>query len=324
MENLYAVVVTYNRADFLSNLLESFARLSVRPARIIVVDNASSDHTADVVSRAIAAGGAPIDYERLPENVGGAGGFSRGVELALESGAEWLWLMDDDVEVLPGAVEALEKFTPEYSCLIGRRYDANGKPFFWQHHFVEALGVFLPVSRDVFRDSDVFRTNVGNFEGMLIKASVARSIGLPDPRFFITWDDLVYGWLAAQQTPVVYVNAFVIKKVRAQRQVDLGLRHLNDSSDLSRRYVMRNRGHVAQYLRAHGKFSRLGFGAGTALTFLKEMARLVLVERTLKGTGALWQGWRESRAILADAGWKPMPPLMPVRPADPGVGGERD
>ena len=313
MENLYAVVVTYNRADYLRNLLDSFARLGAGPARIIVVDNASSDHTADVVAAAL-AGGLPIDYARLDENIGGAGGFSRGVELALGRGADWLWLMDDDVEVLPGAVEALARFTPDYSCLIGRRYDADGKPFFWQHHFVEALGVFLPVSRDVFAHSEVFRTNVGNFEGMLIKASVARSIGLPDPRFFITWDDLIYGWLAAQQTPVVYVNAFVIKKVRAQRQVDLGLRHLNDSSDLSRRYVMRNRGHVAQYLRAHGRFNRLGFGAGTALTFLKEIARLVLVERTLKGTGALWGGWRESRAILADSGWKPMPPL----PADPG------
>ncbi|TQJ67090.1 GT2 family glycosyltransferase [Arthrobacter sp. SLBN-100] len=319
MENLYAVVVTYNRADFLRNLLDSFGRLDTAPTRILVLDNASSDHTPDVVAQATAAG-LPIQYERLDRNVGGAGGFSRGVELALESGAEWLWLMDDDVEVLPGAVEALEKFTPEYSCMIGRRYDANGKPFFWQHHFVEALGIFLPVSRDVFRHSDVFRTNVGNFEGMLINASVARSIGLPDPRFFITWDDLIYGWLAAQETPVVYVNAFVIKKVRAQRQVDLGLRHLNDSSDLSRRYVMRNRGHVAHYLRAHGKFNPAGFAAGTALTFLKELVRLVLVERTLKGAAALWRGWRESRTILADVGWKPMPPL----PGYPGSGTRSD
>jgi rhamnopyranosyl-N-acetylglucosaminyl-diphospho-decaprenol beta-1,3/1,4-galactofuranosyltransferase len=319
VENLYAVVVTYNRADFLRNLLDSFARLDTVPARILVVDNASSDHTPDVVAKATAAG-LPIQYERLDQNVGGAGGFSRGVELALESGAEWLWLMDDDVEVLPGAVDALAKFTPDYSCMIGRRYDANGKPFFWQHHFVEALGIFLPVSRDVFRHSEVFRTNVGNFEGMLINASVARSIGLPDPRFFITWDDLIYGWLAAQETPVVYVNAFVIKKVRAQRQVDLGLRHLNDSSDLSRRYVMRNRGHVAHYLRARGKFNPAGFAVGTALTFLKELVRLVLVERTLKGAGALWRGWRESRTILADAGWKPMPPL----PAYPGSGTRSD
>lgn len=312
MKNLFAVVVTYNRADFLQNLLDSFSGLATRPDRILVVDNASSDHTAEVVARAIAAGDLPIRYERLRENVGGAGGFSRGVELALEGGAEWLWLMDDDVEVLPGAVEALDKFTPDYSCMIGRRYDAAGKPFFWQHHFVESLGIFLPVAGDVFRHSDVFRTNVGNFEGMLIKAPLARSIGLPDPRFFITWDDLIYGWLAAQRTPVVYVNAFVIKKARAQRQVDLGVRHLNDSSDLSRRYVMRNRGHVAQYLRAHGRFNRFGFAAGTALTCLKEIVRLVLVERTLKGTGALWRGWRESRGILADRNWQPMPPVPPA------------
>jgi glycosyltransferase involved in cell wall biosynthesis len=318
MDNLFAVVVTYNRADFLQNLLESFSRLSTRPDRIVVVDNASDDHTADVVARAVAAGGVPIHYERLSANVGGSGGFSRGVELALDAGAEWLWLMDDDVEVLPGAVEALDKFTPDYSCMVGRRYDATGKPFFWQHHFVEALGVFLPVTGDVFRKSDVFRTNVGNFEGMLIKASLARTIGLPDPRFFITWDDLIYGWLAAQQTPVVYVNAFVIKKVRAQRQVDLGVRHLNDSSDLSRRYVMRNRGHVAQYLRVHGKYNRFGFGAGTALTYLKEIVRLVLVERRLKGTGALWQGWRESRGILADSTWQPMPPVPPAAAGDQG------
>ncbi|MDD1477130.1 glycosyltransferase [Arthrobacter sp. H16F315] len=318
MEKLFAVVVTYNRADLLQNLLESFSRLGTRPDRIVVVDNASSDHTPDVIARATASGAVPIQYERLSANAGGSGGFSRGVELALAAGAEWLWLMDDDVEVLPGAVEALDKFTPDYLCMIGRRYDAAGKPFFWQHHFVESLGVFLPVSGDVFGTSEVFRTNVGNFEGMLIKASLARTIGLPDPRFFITWDDLIYGWLAAQQTPVVYVNAFVIKKVRAQRQVDLGVRHLNDSSDLSRRYVMRNRGHVAQYLRAYGKFNRLGFGAGTALTYLKEVARLVLVERSIRGAGALWNGWRESRAILADRNWQPMPPVPGPAPHKEG------
>lgn len=65
MENLYAVVVTYNRADFLQNLLDSFSRLGTRPDRILVVDNASTDHTEAVVSRAIAAGDLPIQYSTL-------------------------------------------------------------------------------------------------------------------------------------------------------------------------------------------------------------------------------------------------------------------
>ena len=92
------------------------------------------------------------------------------------------------------------------------------------------------------------------------------------------------------------------------------MRHLNDSSDLSRRYVMRNRGHVAQYLRAHGKYHRLGFGAGTVLTYLKEIVRLGLGERSIKGAGALWQVWRESRGILADRSWQPMPPVPSAAP----------
>jgi len=28
-----------------------------------------------------------------------------------------------------------------------------------------------------------------------------------------------------------------------------------------------------------------------------------------EGAGALWHGWRESRGILADRGWQPMPPV---------------
>ncbi len=102
MKNLFAVVVTYNRADFLQNLLESFSRLATRPDRIVVVDNASSDHTAEVVARAVAAGGLPIQLRRLSSNIGGAGGFSRGGRACPRCGAEWLWLMDDDVEVLAG------------------------------------------------------------------------------------------------------------------------------------------------------------------------------------------------------------------------------
>ena len=81
MKNLFAVVVTYNRADFLQNLLDSFSRLTTRPDRIVVVDNASTDHTADVVSRAMTAGALPIQYERLPANVGGSGAFPAALTL---------------------------------------------------------------------------------------------------------------------------------------------------------------------------------------------------------------------------------------------------
>ncbi|MET0861558.1 MAG: glycosyl transferase, partial [Microbacterium sp.] len=51
------------------------------------------------------------------------------------------------------------------------------------------------------------------------------------------------------------------------------------------------------------------FGAGTALTFMKELIRLVAVERTVRGTSNLFRGLRDGRKISRDASWKPMEPL---------------
>ncbi|MHA7281790.1 glycosyltransferase [Arthrobacter sp. TMS2-4] len=304
---VFLVVTTFNRAALLQELLESIAALRPAPAAVVVVDNASSDGTGDVLADIRLP--VPLIVERLPVNAGGSGGFAAGVARALEEGADWLWLMDDDVVVLPDALASFEPWMSRYSCIHGRRYDAAGRPFFWQHVLDEYTGVHLPVRGDVFAGSPVFHTNVACFEGMLIAADVVREIGLPDARFFLNGDDLTYGWLVSRRYPVAYIDAFVLRKTRAQRQVDLGVRHLNESSDLSRFCGMRNRGHLARYLQLHGRYHRAGFGLGTFLSAAKELVRLVAVERSISGASHVWRGWRAARVILRDPHWQPEPPL---------------
>ncbi|TYC99644.1 glycosyltransferase [Arthrobacter echini] len=306
-QHVVIVITTFNRAGHLDELLQSIARLDPLPGGVVVVDNASTDGTADVLAGAQLP--CPLLIEHLPHNVGGAGGFAAGMTRALDEGARWLWLMDDDVVVLPAALASFHPWMQRYSCIHGRRYDAAGKPFFWQHLLHESLGVHLPVRGDVFEDSPVFHTNVGCFEGMLVSSEVVREIGLPDARFFLNGDDLTYGWLISRRHPVAYVDAFVLQKTRAQRQIDLGVRHLNDSSDLSRFCGMRNRGHQARYLQLHGSYSRVGFGVGTLLAAGKELVRLVAVERSLTGLAPVWRGWRAARTILRDPHWRPEPPF---------------
>lgn len=306
---VFIVITTYNRATHLQELLGSIAGLDPAPAGVVVVDNASTDSTAEVLGALDLP--VPVIVERLPRNVGGSGGFAAGAARALAEGAGWLWLMDDDVVVLPDALASFAPWMPRYSCIHGRRYDHAGNPFFWQHILNETIGVHLPVRGNVFEQSPVFHTNVGCFEGMLVSADVVREIGLPDARFFLNGDDLTYGWLISQRYPVAYVDAFVLRKTRAQRQVDLGVRHLNDSSDLSRFCGMRNRGHLARYLQLHGRYSRLGFGVGTLLSAAKEIIRLVAVEHSLAGSSSVWRGWRAARTILRDPDWQPEPPLEP-------------
>ncbi|MBG6223594.1 glycosyltransferase involved in cell wall biosynthesis [Arthrobacter sp. CAN_A2] len=304
---VFLVITTFNRAALLRELLDSIAALDPAPAAVVVVDNASTDATGDVLADVRLP--MPVIVERLPRNVGGSGGFAAGVARAVDEGADWLWLMDDDVVVLPDALASFAPWMKHYSCIHGRRYDATGGPFFWQHVLNEFTGIHLPVRGDVFAASPVFHTNVACFEGMLVSAGVVREIGLPDARFFLNGDDLTYGWLVSQRYPVAYVDAFVLRKTRAQRQVDLGVRHLNESSNLSRFCGMRNRGHLARYLQVHGRYHRAGFAVGTLLSAGKELVRLVAVEHSISGASQVWRGWRAARVILHDPDWQPEPPL---------------
>ena len=300
-----AVVVTYNRKDYLAGLLPTLLAQSRPLDAVYVVDNASTDGTAELLAERY-KDEPVIRHLRLETNSGGSGGFYAGVRQAYLDGHDWFWLMDDDVTALPDGLEGLLRYGHEAGCIHGRRIDFHGGPFFWQPRMNEYLGIPLPYLRDPFAEGNkVFQTNSGVFEGMLVSRDVVSRIGPPDPRFFITWDDAVYALVASRQTRVVYVDHFSLKRQRAQRQVSLAVRHLNDASDLFRFHVMRNRGYLAHYLRHLGTYRRLGFGVGTALTFLKEELRLVYVEHSVRGTGELVRGWRESRRILRDR-WEPV------------------
>ena len=78
--NVTAVVVSYNREQLLGECLDGLA-VQTRPAdRVIVVDNASTDHALQVAREH------PIDADviALPHNVGGAGGFCAGMAEAVD------------------------------------------------------------------------------------------------------------------------------------------------------------------------------------------------------------------------------------------------
>lgn len=303
------VVVTFNRSGLLNKLLESVSRMDPRPGRVLVVDNASVDDTGDIVATFVDRRAVEVTYHRMETNTGGAGGFSEGIRVAYELGATWLWLMDDDVEVLPDGLRRMGVWAERFHHVQGRRYDYDGSEFYWQYRLNIALGIPIPFAAAGFDERGYREMNSGCFEGMFIHRDVVRQIGLPDPRFFIYWDDSVYGWLASRVTPSVIVDEFVLKRTREIKQWDMGMRHLNASSDRYRYYILRNRGIMQHYFEAHGAYRPLLFALGTALTFTKEIIRLVAVERTARGTSHLWRGLRDGRRIASDRNFAVMPAL---------------
>lgn len=104
MRSVSAVVLTYNRRDLVEDCLTAIRAQTVRVDRIVVIDNGSTDGTAQMLARNWAD---KIELHILPKNLGAAGGFNAGIRMAYRSQADAIWVMDDDVMPDPDALEQL-------------------------------------------------------------------------------------------------------------------------------------------------------------------------------------------------------------------------
>ena len=147
-----------------------------------------------------------------------------------------------------------------FKSIQGRRYDYDGSAFYWQYRIAERMAIPIPFAPAGFDATGFKPMNSGCFEGMFIHRSIVKEIGLPDPRFFIYWDDQMYGWLASRKTQAVIVDEFVLRRTREINQGDMGIRHMNASSNAYRYYIMRNRAIIKRYYRALDVYNPLLFG----------------------------------------------------------------
>lgn len=99
-----AVVLTYNREALLRRCLDALLKQSIKCDDILVVDNASTDTTPTLLRESKYAF---VSACQLRHNIGFAGGFSLGMQLAYLSKADFIWVMDDDVIAEPDALERL-------------------------------------------------------------------------------------------------------------------------------------------------------------------------------------------------------------------------
>ena len=326
MERLAIVVVTYKRQKLLRVLLDSIMQLKTHPWRIIMVDNENSPETLDIIAeyevKLEEAWGMPepddlghdtwFAYRPQTENLGGSGGFSNGVKAAYELGAQWFWIMDDDVAVMPDGIDLLDKWTNSFDVVQGSRLDFDGGPFYWQYRFIPKLAIYNPFATAQFDERGYKPMNTMCFEGGLINRQTVQKIGFPDYRFFIYWDDALYGYLACKEGKGAVVSDVILKRTREVENWDIaGVRQLNSTSDTNRFYIMRNRGYMARYFQLKGDYNPVTYGFGTALSFGKEFVRMLAVDRQHLGSGTrkLIEGWKASRDILFDDSWQPMPPL---------------
>jgi GT2 family glycosyltransferase len=103
------IVLSWNRREDTLAALRSALAIARADVRVLCVDNGSEDGSADAVRRELP----DVDVIENGANLGFAGGNNVGIRHALEQGAQWIVLLNNDATIAPDAIDAFEAAAAE-------------------------------------------------------------------------------------------------------------------------------------------------------------------------------------------------------------------
>lgn len=202
-----AVIVTHNRSAKLARVLQALAVQSLPLSQIHVIDNASTDDTAAVVS-AMADTLPGLRYQRLPTNIGGAGGFHHGMKQAFDAGADYLWISDDDAYPDPDAIQHLFLALRQFEQTHGKRPSFACSRVNWVDGTICEMNIPRAVwdwSRYLEVDQSWALVDSCSFVSILVPRWALAEHGLPIPDYFIWFDDAEFTRRLSKTFPGILV-----------------------------------------------------------------------------------------------------------------------
>ena len=287
MKKITAVVLNWNRPIDTIDCVRSLQQSGYRDLHVVVVDNASTDDSVARIQSALPG----VRIIRSPINGGYAAGNNIGIRHALANGSDYVLILNNDVIVTPGSLQAMVR-EAEADSAVGivtcdarfqsdhtRSYPTGGRINLWR-------GAAVALSR---RERSQ-RTAVDFVSGciLLVPRAVFEKVGLLDETFFMYFEDYEFSRRVATFYQLLYTP-------------DAAVYHLSGGGDrwavqtpTYLYYMARNR-----FLAFRNESAAYRFYlalVGSAIAVAKSTAILSHAVRTGRGTqarqqlGALWSG----------------------------------
>jgi GT2 family glycosyltransferase len=272
--NVTAVVLSWNGKE---DTLACLRALEGEAVDVIVVDNASDDGTVDAVTG--------VEVIRNERNLGYAGGMNVGIHRALDRGADAVLLLNNDVEVEPGAIDALAAAAegagavcpvivfvddPGRIWYSGARYDPR-RGYHGRHRTDEPPG-----SRETERICGA---------AVLIPRDILEGVGSFDESLFAYVEDADWSLRARREGHRLVVEPQ--SRVRHKVSASTG----GEGSDSALYYSTRNTLAVCE---RHAPLGAVGTWRRRAVVLLAHAAQALLARRPRR-IGAVLEGWRDFR-----------------------------
>lgn len=202
---LAVILVNYNNEDDTISCLECLDDQSFDDFLTIVVDNGSEPHSYDAVRSRFDF---PV-YLRNDTNQGFTGGNNRGIEYALDRGAEWILLLNNDTELSPdflGNFLDAANDLPDGVGIVGPTIHTYGSDEIWSaggtiNRLTATTGSLYETGTLTKRWTEV---DLVAGAALLARDSVFETVGLLDEDFFIYYEETEFcartrraGWRVA-------------------------------------------------------------------------------------------------------------------------------
>lgn len=236
-----AVVVTYNRKQLLQENIQKLLDQTFSKFDILIIDNHSTDGTADTVKPFISD---RLSYVDTGSNLGGAGGFQYGVREAANRGYEFVWLMDDDSMPEP---DALRELVTAYRKIGGRIGFLSSKVIWTDGSPCKMNLQRRTLTRTVTDFSKRYiPAAMATFVSLFVPMYVVRDVGLPIREFFIWTDDFEYTRrISRKYWCYIVTKSVVVHKTNTNNGANIS----TDTEDRIDRYKYAYRNEVYLYRR---------------------------------------------------------------------------